>query len=712
MSTSSPDFAGAPSDSRPKGPFVLLRRVGKTLAYEELGVVVEGPSAQGWRYRTVSGEELSAPREPGFMQAERGSIIHILRAYPDQLTAALTDHPVEVIEQYVSEKEKGTTAAKVKSELSSSGIDRKTVADAWVAAQKSLVSNDEFTHEGQTYTKRFGRPLRREILAWVTIPEYSEIPSTDDPSGGTADSETEPESDDASPSVDAPAPQVAQNESVADADDEPRAAADANDDAAPAAAAVVETPDTAPPAGARTERNSLLAALASVGAPVDSITDPSTHVLAIATQLADGDLPITPTRFKPRESELWMTLQSAIPSTERDRTGRAPLDQAAGTRAVVSAVAEIEGADAARRGLLAPSAFALVDRLLLARKPIRLQFDLLVRTIAALAALPRPEPYGDVFGGLVSVAAGQLERVKDDRHLQQLRDSELLGALARAVSTLPITALPRIDLLRALHDKLPQSVANSQWWAGVSAVDLVAAAGGLLRDMLADPFIVKSVVAPRVNEALARVKTRADLFSIAAAPAAVADAISGDAFERGFKLAAQADSTASGWLRYLTRTTQMDALRGDLDAAVQRAEAAESRLAELTTTIAELETERNRLLERARSAREAAASGQAARDRQVKFSTLRSLAELAASIAVSPAAADPVLRQQSSLQLDREGLTSIGVVGDAVPYDPTAHDSQGQSLNPGQTVVVVRPGYTVSNGDQKQVLVKARISAQ
>lgn len=293
---------------------------------------------------------------------------------------------------------------------------------------------------------------------------------------------------------------------------------------------------------------------------------------------------------------------------------------------------------------------------------------------------------------------------------QKIAPADRTSVALRATTASVVGARGR--LLRAVHRVDPATVTNPTWWKGVTIDDLLAEQSPL-GPVLADPSVIARIVRPLYRAALDDASSRRRLMELLGAPLAVAKSADDDDVDHAFaRVATGSDGLLMRWLGRLRDDdgrrrleSGVARLSGQLEAAQADAERANAHSRQMEARLHELES---RL-------REAGAASDKLRDsqaRQIQIDVMRAYAVLAGLVSrsIREQRADRVLGRVEALAA-RQGLVTLGSVGEVVAYEPPRHDLVGPPLEAGESVVVRHSGYTWAGPDGEIVLVRAEVES-
>jgi hypothetical protein len=305
----------------------------------------------------------------------------------------------------------------------------------------------------------------------------------------------------------------------------------------------------------------------------------------------------------------------------------------------------------------------------------------------------------------------QVRASSDDDTLPRELDLE---GLAHLVRDLPIRLRGgRAELIAALHRRLGDAMATSDWWTGVAFGDLIETGEGILNPVWSDPLVASSVVRPIVAATTLAARTRRALAQVIGAPAVIADQVDAEELRIAWDRVGSVDARASSWLGAVRRDDSRQRLERDLAearASVRALSAERDKAAREQTDLAKRIARLESMLQEAHGSTRGMTRHEA---RQHMIDALTPLAELAVeaeTLAVSGAPADLLVEKVRSA-VARHGLQPIGRSGSSVSYQPSIHDVLAAPPREGSAASVLRPGYTWQSANEEVVLMKALVSA-
>lgn len=653
---------------------VVLRRTPGTTEFEEFGLLMgDSGLTSTWRVLRPDGSTAEVKREPGVIALRHRGVLHAMRVHTDELRSLFASHSDEIVEQLVCDYgPRGVSGTEVIRLLTGIELDRKAVTAAWTRVRNRMIDDEAFTRSGEKFIKVNVSPSDLVIHRWINFLGYPvSIDSDDD---GASPSPAQEEVDTSSQQPEATRLRVAN---------------------ASGRAASTSAP--------------LIVALAELGTHVQSLDDVLRQLLPIATYLAStAGLPEPPSGLSQSEARLWRLVRQATPQLERRREqlqlGKSGVEQVAG-----AVCDQLRAGDAKFRSKHAASAWAVLDGLLLS-ETTRIPLIVVVKVIAGTAGLARPAPYSGVLVELTALVASSFDGAKSHRAIEDFVNSDVAAQFATALADLPLTGGPRARIISAIHAHRADVLVAESWWCGFGSRELSDVLDGALRSVVTSEPVLTAIALPRARELARTCKSRRQLGVLLGLPGEVARLLDAAELTRAFESVARRDALATQWVRDLRSTQTLDALRDDNKSLVAELAKTAGEIDRLTGELAGLTAQREELLASARASRLADAAQSEEHDRRVRLKTLRSLAELAAAVATSPATPDIALSQRIATILNSENLAQSGTVNEAVPYDPAIHDAQGQLLEIGQSVTVVCPGYNLREGARTRPLLKARVT--
>jgi hypothetical protein len=668
---------------------VLLRKLGDG-RFEEVGeVIADTPTEITVTMR--DGRTSDLPKA-GHVLVAKGGVFHLLHMYPGRLTEIFDSHPIEVVEQVLSESIGRLSGADIKSKLTNLRIPLATIDQAWPILKTHLDSAGTISAAGKPKKYQLkGSPRADGLLRFLPQEERRATAVTEEESGAAATHHTvtspvEVIGDPAQPSPSEPKPPI----------DEPSQSAVETD---------VEV--------ANLSEAGLVTILKELGAPqgLRTLEDVARRLLECASTIteAPADQITRLLALTGPEGEAASALLLAMPSKPKiPRKSRPTITVEQARAAVELAVGELTRADDGVRRNIAPAAVALVDRLLLTEEPVTLPLPLLARVLAVLGThATGTAKRRERLAALLAARLGELGPggAEDVLALDQ-------GSLSRAVRDLDLDASSgRALLLSAVYAVSPEGARQPQWWAQVGFDDLKRAAEGPLSKVMQDDEIATAYIAPAVRSALGELSTKRVWASILGAPRELVRHASSDLVRDALARCAASDPVARDWLTALSQQEEVDRAHHETAKAAAAVTDAEERFQTASSKVDQLETERQKLLDQILHMRQEDRQSSDTHDRQIKLDVLRTLATLALFVAESTAASsDAALIQNVEYVTRREGLERIETAGDEIPYEPERHDSLGQHIEPGSPGFVLRPGYTYSSQHEELVLIKAQVS--
>jgi hypothetical protein len=132
---------------------VLLRRVAAD-RWEEVGTV-EKLSGKTVVLKLSDGTLVEHVRTQGEVPTPRGSLAHLARIHPAELSRHLSEHPDEVVKVLLHEAGKPLNAKAIKDKLRDLGVPDDLVDKAWTTARPSL-EQDAAWHAPRNDHRRTG----------------------------------------------------------------------------------------------------------------------------------------------------------------------------------------------------------------------------------------------------------------------------------------------------------------------------------------------------------------------------------------------------------------------------------------------------------------------------------------------------------------------------------------------------------------------------
>ncbi len=272
----------------------------------------------------------------------------------------------------------------------------------------------------------------------------------------------------------------------------------------------------------------------------------------------------------------------------------------------------------------------------------------------------------------------------------------------------------RVPLMVAVHQRWPGSLLSPRWWDGATTASLVECGQGRFGRIIASPEILESVVRPLLERELAEVTTRARLGLFLSLPAELAEQLPIPAVANAFRRVSRHDPIAAGWAEALSGHEQLVAARNELQRAREEAETATALMTEAERRAQELSERCTRLERELHETQTSVLRRRASQDRQLQIDVMRALADLAAEVEELSARS-----VSSETMISRiHGLTSaykmtpIGTIHEKSVFDPRRHKAIAGDPEPGEEVIIRRPGYVWSSSTEEVVLHKALVEHQ
>ncbi|WP_051275963.1 hypothetical protein [Marmoricola sp. URHB0036] len=654
---------------------VLLRRT-EDGAFVEIAPVVSRGTGKELVIRNSDGSEQAHVRATNEIVVERGSVLHSLRVAPGAVRQALRDRPAELFKQMLAEAGKPTKASALKSRLH--GIDSRLVDKAWDAARRTLDQDDEVQKSNErvpTYKLSAGAAERSLHVAGLG-PQL-----IDGPGAPAADAESATRSK-ASELEQAP---VSRTIEVQTSD-------------VPADPQPIGAPEPAQHLESLAQRLRELEILS----PEDDLSALARTPLSLGIELAKIKAPELRTLVAEAEPGQRLALSLVLgPGKERVLEPDAKRLTAGQHEAVVrSGLWEIANASQSSRRLV-PTLADLTKRAVgVAGLPV----DLLLELSRVFTEARQVGQEG------LDVCLVALARAVPDTTESSLAAWDL-GKVALAARAAEFSRQGgRSALVVALHRVVPNEVGRPRWWEGITFDQLVEAGRGPLAAVLEDPAIASQVVRPVVEDAVRRTTTRSGLARLWLAPPVVATWVVGHDLKEAMLRTGTKDPIAGRWAQELTDVGEIEAVTGLLETAQAEAKASRDAEETLRAQVAALESQLRVIGEQLAGARGQQSDLRGAHERQLKLELVRTVARLAAQVGQSPAAStDQSLMRSVEHAAAREGLAPIGRAGDIVGFDPARHDPLGQAIPEHSAVVVLRHGYTWSDGPEAMTILKAQV---
>jgi molecular chaperone GrpE (heat shock protein) len=330
--------------------------------------------------------------------------------------------------------------------------------------------------------------------------------------------------------------------------------------------------------------------------------------------------------------------------------------------------------------------------------------------ITVMSALPAT---GKGLSARTQLAHAIAEHVRQWRKGEPPLDQVQFHALADAAARLPLEPRgARVELLAAVHSFSPEITHAAGWWRHVTLRDIIATADGLLQRVWADPVIAQDIIRPLVDTALASATTRRGLAQIVGAPTVVADHVDPAGLRAAWEKVAGTDERARTWLEAIRADEAIPQLEEQLEQSRIAQQVAEQERDLLQAANSELEARADRL-ERLLSEAHAVSRDMTDQElRQRAIDALRPVVALAIEAETLVAGFKPtnVVFDRIHAIVGAHGLSPIGASGDRVRFDPAVHEAVADQVPPGETVSVLRPGYTWRWKDEEIVMEKALVS--
>lgn len=647
--------------------------------------------------RTVAGEEATLSRR-GLLFVNVGSIPHFLNLHPGLLTEVFEQEPRAVVEQVLVDAKTPLSTVQLKEKLIQSGISSESLEARWADLKKALVKSADVKTLKQGQTK-YEWKASREARLKRFLP--LEINSRDE-------REAQPPQGGATPmTLDEDRHRKDRSERT---DGEPRLPPGINDE--PEATAGPDGPEdrqTPPDIGdlspAPAPRHPLLDALASVlgkVAPptVEQVAGSTLRLGAALSEVPDKELRVL-TRLDGEAQDLARLLLAA---REREPAAWRSSDVSFEAQTVESAFASVIAEAARAREEDAPGTNKTLQRFL-------------ARVLSRTKAEDLPLPL--VVQAFIRVSSADQGDVPSKRTMQV---AEVLAAkagasftrewdsvaaaipdLARHSRRLPLDSSgARARLLSGVYAIRRDIIVQRAFWRDASLAELIEAAQGALRTALSDPTLADQVLAPLIAERLETLTTRSALSEVLALPSAFTRFVAPEKLRAAMQRVSGNDPVFGTWYDVISQASALSTAKTRAEEALAaadteklRAQAASEQLEQVQSAL----DAANALIQEGRKANEQARD---AGNRQAKVDVLRSLASLALAFKESRSAKDdPALLQRVDFTLRREGLMPISASGESVGYDPALHDALGAHVEPGSTVIVLRPGYTYATGRKR-----------
>ncbi|UVJ40573.1 hypothetical protein [Arthrobacter sp. CJ23] len=417
-------------------------------------------------------------------------------------------------------------------------------------------------------------------------------------------------------------------------------------------------------------------------------------------------------------------LQAAVPALGRAALILQALPRESKTIKAIDAVqlagpegaaALIDAADAELRGLEPASASAqelrhakdfLIRRLLSSPSVGLLSLDTVLRATREMETPKDAAKKGEWVAGLLATVISAMDQ--DSWKNLALQDK---SAVARRLTSVPLNAAgSRARVLGWIWRNHPADLADEMWWRDVEFDDLASVATTPLASALESDAIASAIVKPLVVKRLASATTRRQLLTSLAAPTALARLMDESAVQQAFDRVLRDDNIGRAWLVRLRNETRIFELAHQVEALTRQAKEKTELLGKAQEAV-RLSDDRLHRMEARLS--EAAASTNELREsqsRQIRIDVMRAFAGLCAYVdgAADSQSAQRV-RERVRRMAAREGLTPSGVPGRTEPYDPQRHDVVGEPPLPNTPVTVTGIGYTLGEGADEIVLVRALV---
>lgn len=304
-----------------------------------------------------------------------------------------------------------------------------------------------------------------------------------------------------------------------------------------------------------------------------------------------------------------------------------------------------------------------------------------------------------------------VKEIKDNTKLKL--EPETLLVLGSALSDHPFNALgPRATILAALGHSNPELVLNPVWWRGLDFEDLEGLNTSPLGALLSKEPFSSDIVSPIVRTEISSLSTRKGLSKIFGAPAFALEFVSPSDIEAIMQRVAKSDKNAKSWLEVLSRSSLVEELTGELEAAKEVQLALGKQNESFSRQCEELQKKIELLQAQIDKGRNEAGSLSARERRQISIDAYRDLARVAATIEGEAEKLTPAqLLSKVNALLDRSSITRSTKVGEKVEFDPRLHMSPGGRPENGSLVTVLRSGYQWFDGQEDVVLVEALVSS-
>ncbi|MFG2099906.1 hypothetical protein ACGFJ5_04825 [Micromonospora echinaurantiaca] len=620
-----------------------------------------------------NGEEEVVVAAGSIRRARRGSLRHQALVDPAPIADWFAQDPKGIILRVLREQGSSMTPQRIREELEQLGLDPAVVKKAWATASKALSKNDvEVAGKGRAAKFRWIGPDDQSAdAAAAPVPDPSPV---SDPLPVPAPEPRRPATDGLVVQV----VSVAERHAAADdvRTEEPVASEKVTPPAAQPslAARIVEVTGDLQPAGLQDYLSRPLA----VGARFGQFE--SQQLDAFLTALPDEDRQVAENLL------LALPRQSAAIDGARRRT---PLDGSVVARVLDVAAAELRAYAEPEPAVVTAAAWLLRRAAALADLPataVAPMMALLVR----LAAARRDQDLA-----VLDAAASALARLLPGLPRDQRAGLDLDG-LPQAVSHMPLQPEGgRAALLAAIGKFRSKSLLLPEWWEGVTVDALAECATGVLGGVTSRSEVVEQYIKPLVARELSQVTSRTRLGFLLGLPGEFVADLSPEAVVAAFRRVAGADQVVASWVGALAQEQRVEALRRDVERAHGEIASAERRVEAAERRAAGLAERCDRLEESLRAEHRQAASLRSAQDRQIQIDVIRSLADLAAEVeelSVEQTESEILVERVRAL-VTAQALEPVGLAGEKLAFDPTAHEPIVGAPASGDAVTVIRPGY-------------------
>ncbi|MBN6052832.1 hypothetical protein JYK22_12915, partial [Nonomuraea sp. RK-328] len=581
-----------------------------------------------------------------------GTLRFISLMDPDQISKRFTADPLRLVLQLLSEHPNGLKATDIKSKLVDLGLEGESVDKAWRSIQTKLAKHGDVAIKGGNKTVK---TYAYRVKPSDTPP--ASLPDVDTPEGAQAPQGT------IAPEAAAPEPE--------------------------------ETAAAEEPVESFSTRLTSLLGFKQARKISELLAEPLRTGVALG-RLDSATIERFSSRLDESDQRTFSTLLLAVPK----KTQAVPLPAEIQHEVLDAAIAELLKE--------APAEF-------------RVAAGWLLRRVAASSTLP-----AEVAGPFAQLALFLADN-------PQKADLEVLDLVAHALSravpalgddvlsperlALLAQSLPfsekggRVPLMVAVHERSPRSLLIPRWWDGASTQALVECGHGRFGKIITSTEILEPIVRPLLERELTQVTTRARLGIFLSLPAELAGQLPVSAFVNAFRRVGRHDPIAAAWAEALGGAEQLAATRDELDRARQETGTAMTLKDEAELLVQELTERCNRLERQLQETQAGVLRRRASQDRQLQIDVMRALADLAAEVeelSVRGVSPDTMIARVHGLTATYD-LRRIGLVHEKSEFDLKLHKAIAGDPEPGDEVIIRRPGYIWSSSAEEVMLHKALV---